>query len=310
MVGDNPPVPDEHAGQSDDFESADDENNEPAPARAADAAARMALNFEDVNTDDPADILGKLHQIVLPYDSANLKKWIRRLEIKMETYGVTSQWSKRVVIENNLPMVVQDDLNDLLEKGKAEAGATIYKEKIKTKLLKKHSPKEDADFRKAQKLVMTDKPSTTAILLRDLVCKQKTKFTNCCCGVQVEAMWVDTLPTQVQSHIANLSLKDDFEGTTDAADRVYATLKTAAAPIAAVNTVTATAQPASGTAEVAAFKPTRGNGNPRNPRGGVSPIGPEAGDGGQVDPGHPLQTQKIPALGVTHMKTAHHPGRA
>ena len=45
--------------------------------------------------------MGKLHQITMPFDSGNVEKWIRRLEIKMTTDGVTSQWYKQVVLEAN-----------------------------------------------------------------------------------------------------------------------------------------------------------------------------------------------------------------
>ena len=33
-------------------------------------------------------------------------------------------------------------------------------------------------------------------------------------------MWIDVLPSQVKTQIANLSLRDNFTGTADAADRV------------------------------------------------------------------------------------------
>ena len=109
-------------------------------------------DFDAENKPDPADLTGKLHQITLEYDPSQVKWWINRLEIKMETYGVTAQWSKRVVLENNLPVTVQKELNELLSKRKTAAGDTIYKQ-CKTMLLKLHGPKEDEDFKKAQNLV-------------------------------------------------------------------------------------------------------------------------------------------------------------
>ena len=262
VTGGPDPAPALDVNESDDFDAASD-----GEQQRQERAAKMALNFDDKNTEDAKDILGKLHQIQLEYDGSNLKKWIKRLEIKMETYGVGSQWKKRLVIENNLPSHIQDDLNELLEKGESEAGNNIYKE-VKLQLLQLHGPKEDADFRKAQKLVMTDKPSTTAKMLRDLVCKKKKPFTECCCGVAVEAMWEDTLPAQVKSHIANLSLKDDFEGTCKAADNVFETLKAGGAHVAAVSDMRFQSSAVNGasavpTNEVAAFKPSRGGGRGR-----------------------------------------------
>ena len=121
----------------------------------------MALDFDAENGTDPTDLLGKLHQITLPYDPSQVPRWINRLEIKMESYGVLAQWSKRVVLENNLPQDVQNDLNELLAVRKSKASTTIYKE-CKTLLLKLRGPKEEETFKAAQNLVLTDKPSSAA----------------------------------------------------------------------------------------------------------------------------------------------------
>ena len=47
----------------------------------------MAVAFEDGNEADPTDLLGKLHQITLPYDTNDVTKWVKRLEVKMETFS-------------------------------------------------------------------------------------------------------------------------------------------------------------------------------------------------------------------------------
>ena len=87
----------------------------------------VMADFDVENKEDPKDLTGKLHQILLQYDPTQVKWWVNRLELKMETFGVSAQWSKRVVLENNLPVEVQKELNELLAKRKTAAGDTIYK---------------------------------------------------------------------------------------------------------------------------------------------------------------------------------------
>ena len=62
----------------------------------------------------------------------------------MESYGVQKQCSKRVVLEQNLPSDVQNELNEHLKLRKSAAPADIYK-KCKTLLLKLHGPKEEEE---------------------------------------------------------------------------------------------------------------------------------------------------------------------
>ena len=190
---------------------------------AAGRRATMTENFEDINGEDPKDLLAKLHQIKLTYEGSDIVKWIRRLEIKMESYGVASQWSKRIVLEENLPPKVQDDII-FFDKAKAEASATIYKD-AKALLLKIHGPKPDADYKKFQTLEMSDTPSLTAKRLRDLICKQKKQLTTCCCSVALESRWHETLPGPVRTAVAGMSLKTAFDSTVQHADDVYAAMK-------------------------------------------------------------------------------------
>ena len=79
--------------------------------------------------------MGKLHQITMPFDSGNVEKWIRRLEIKMTTDGVTSQWYKQVVLEANLPPKIVDELESLFSKVQSEFGANQINKELKTMLL-------------------------------------------------------------------------------------------------------------------------------------------------------------------------------
>ena len=231
----------------------------------SDEESVMAVNFEDANDTDPTDIMGKLHQILLTYDGADIVKWINRLEIKMESYGVASQWSKRIVLENNLPSRVQDDLNSLLQLRKAEAATkkpNIYKD-VKTMLLKIHGPKPHVNYRKALTLVATGPPSHTAKALRDLICKKNPPITDCCCGIAIEARWHDLIPPIVKTSVANLSLVNDFDGTVDYADQVY--YANQPSEVAAIDF--STPPPPTSTGEVAAYQRGRGRGNYSRGRG-------------------------------------------
>merc|ERR1711989_81483 len=132
-------------------------------------------NFEDVNGKDKDDVLGKLHQITLPFDQDNVSKWIRRLEIKMATFNIKSQWNKRIVLETNLPPDIVDEMDSLFAKEQSEIGEEelIYKQ-LKTMLVKLHGPKKDADFKVARNFVLTlgQSPSSAAKKLVQLICKQ------------------------------------------------------------------------------------------------------------------------------------------
>ena len=94
-------------------------------------------------------------------------------------------------------------------------------------LLKLHGPKEEENFRKAQKLVMTETPSAAAKELIELLCDKDTPLESCCCNKAVSALWRDMLPTQVRTQVANMSLKskDERKDTLDAADKAFDSLK-------------------------------------------------------------------------------------
>ena len=182
------------------------------------------MSFEDTNGTDPTDVVGKLGQVLLAYNEAEIVKWINRLEIKMETFGVQSQWSKRIILENNLPVSVQDDLDNLLSKRKDKAGEKIYKE-VKTLLLKIHGPKPTDDFKLAKSLQMTSTPSQFAKKLRTLVCKKETPLSDCCCGNIVASLWEDGLDPDLRTAVANMDLVSSFDTTCDAADAIWAAIQ-------------------------------------------------------------------------------------
>ena len=218
------------------------------------------VDFDAENKDDAAEVAGKLYQIKLTYDDKYVLRWINRLEIQMETYGVASQWSKRIVLENNLPPKVENELNDLFQKRKTVAGASIYLE-CKTLLLKKHGKKPEDDVKKAMKLVMTDTPSEAADKLVDLICDKPKPLVDCCCSKVVSTIWRDMLPPTVRAQVAAMDLKANYQGTVDHADTVFMSLRDApsAGGVAAVSK-----KPAQGEEEeVAAIGRGRGRGGSR-----------------------------------------------
>ena len=56
------------------------------------------VSYDVEDKQDHADVHGKLTSIAqLPYDADNVDKWVRRLERRMKTAGIGTQWSKRLV---------------------------------------------------------------------------------------------------------------------------------------------------------------------------------------------------------------------
>ena len=230
-------------------------------------------NFEDTNGKDKDDVLNKLHQITLPFDKENVTKWIRRLEIKMATFNIKSQWNKRVVLEANLPAEVVDEMDSLFAKEQSEIAEEelIYKD-LKVMLIKLHGPKKDADFKVARNFVLTlgQTPSSAAKKLVQLICKQKTPLTNCCCAAAVSSFWRDLLPDPVRQAVASMDLGENFTQTVETADAVWNTLqssiKIAAIAQPAQPTPATTTAPAAAATEVAAYQ--TGRGRPWQQRGG------------------------------------------
>ena len=54
--------------------------------------------------------------------------------MKMELLAIKSQWYKRIVLSNNLPELVKQEVKSILKKNKAQAGPTVYKD-LKYKVL-------------------------------------------------------------------------------------------------------------------------------------------------------------------------------
>ena len=61
------------------------------------------LPYSEANSADPADVNAIVDGIKVPYDVKDPVYWFRRLEVRMQTVGIGSQFWKRVALEQNLP---------------------------------------------------------------------------------------------------------------------------------------------------------------------------------------------------------------
>ena len=105
----------------------------------------VVVEYDAEDKPDQPEALGKLGQIAqVAYDPDNVEKWFRRLERRMETGGVGSQWAKKLVLESALPAVYHDDLDDLFDRRKANCG-NVYLE-CKTLHLSLHGASPERDF--------------------------------------------------------------------------------------------------------------------------------------------------------------------
>ena len=59
--------------------------------------------YSESNSPDPPDVNVIVDGIKVPYDVTDPVYWFRRLEIRMQTVGVGSQFWKRVALLQNLP---------------------------------------------------------------------------------------------------------------------------------------------------------------------------------------------------------------
>ena len=181
--------------------------------------ARM-VNFEDEDGADATDAQTKSCQIKLDFDRKNLRKWIKKLEVRLEFCDTKSQWLKRVVLENLLPSDMQECMNDLLMKEKSEAGATIYKE-CKARLLLVHGPRPEEDFAKAQTMILTGLPSDGAKKLKEMLCKKSHTLDECCAAPGLSKLWRDMLPPIVKAGVASFDLTTHWDEALRTADAIF-----------------------------------------------------------------------------------------
>ena len=225
-------------------------------------------DFEDVNEADPPEVMGKLASVKVPWDRKDVGWWFSELEMQMTLINIKSQWIKRVILSNNLPDNVKQEVKSELRKTKSQAATNIYKI-LKTKVLNLFGPKEGERFEEAAQLNLAafKKPSALAKRMTELLCECDTPLEACCSAETVSALWRRQLPQQVRSAIAGTSLKTSYDDVLQKADDVYASLGASGAPVSAVGN-----SPDEEDVEVAAFgRPNRGQqrGRPRGrSRGG------------------------------------------
>ena len=111
----------------------------------------IMVNYDMRNeAKEPADIMSKLNSIKVEWetkeDRRDIQFYFLQLEQRMQCAGVTKQWTKRLVLSNNLPMSVQNEVKNLLRLQEDAAGTTPYKtegsnhQKFKVQRKKKQSP--------------------------------------------------------------------------------------------------------------------------------------------------------------------------
>ena len=197
----------------------------------------IMANYDARNeTDEAADIMSKLNHIKVPWPEDNdLEFYFSQLEQQMQVTSVKKQWTKRLVLSNNLPAHIQQEVKPLLRMQETAAGATAYKA-LKDRLLKIFGPKKEAAMQKALGLTLTTTPSQLARQLLDLLCKKDPPLTDCCCENSVSGLWRKLLPNPVQRAIAGMEMTaDNLEAILQKADDVYATMVPNAGPQVAAN---------------------------------------------------------------------------
>ena len=160
----------------------------------------------------------------------------------------------------------------LPKSGLGEENKLIYKN-IKHQVLRLFGKKEGELYKEARGLILQGKPSALAKRLTEKLCKC-SKPLQCCVAEVVTGMWHEQLPSQVRANIAGRSLKDDYVGTLQQADDVFASLSNSQ-QVAVVTQASAPTPPApasSGDEEVAALRARgggagRGRWNRRGQRG-------------------------------------------
>ena len=262
--------------ESDDYVSAGDEGELADAAvngdtTSGDESEGIMADFDALNEAEAKETLSRLSSVTVNWDKDDIAYWFTELENAMETINVKSQWVKRVILVNNLPNEIRTQVKDQLKLPKSQCtgdNELIYLV-LKKKILKLFGKAEGENYEVAAGLLLTDKPSTLAKRQAELLCKCNPPL-QCCAAETVAGLWKKQLPTQVKASIAGKSLKDDFEGTLQHADEVYASLTTT--QVSAVETAE--------TAEVAAFgaRGGRARGYNNRARGG--------GRAGQRGQGH------------------------
>ena len=237
----------------------------PPQRTASPVRGEMAACFETDNTADADNVMAKMAGLQLEFDPQDLEFWFGQLEMHMTTAGVGQQWTKRLILDRNLPKYVKDEIKDILRKTQAKAGNTPYKD-LKDRVLLHFGISDEDLFEKASALTLTGKPSALAKQLADLLCTCEKPLDEGCCAVPtVTGLWKRQLPVLVKTAVAGKSLAKDWGEVLRIADAVSTSMTPSPATgnttTAAVAVVTTT-KPAEGAAstDVAAVAAGRGRG--------------------------------------------------
>ena len=171
--------------------------------------------------------------IKVPYDVKDPVYWFRRLEVRMQTVGIGSQFWKRVALEQNLPPDLCACIKEYLILEQSEA-STVYSDCKKT-ILEIYGPKPEENVAKAQRITLTGTPSEAGKQIRELICQKTPHFRDCCCSAMVAKHWRDVLPPEVRYSVANFDLQTQFDKAMAHADKVYQSVKAVAAAAAAAS---------------------------------------------------------------------------
>ena len=267
-AGPTPPVsapraaraPAEDAADDSYYEDATDEPAEDEPAEDvpgeqpadidinADQAALavpppiVMVNYDVDDGVDDKDASHKTSNLKLEFDKTDVKFWFCQLEMHLNTAGIKSQWTKRLLLHKQLPSEIVMELKDLLRKDKSEAGAQPYKD-LKDRILHTFGQNKEDAYLEVEGYLMTGKPSQLAKKLINRICEKHPYLTDCCASGIVAGMWRSKLPFEVRQQVAGMSLEGEtaMKATLDKADSVWLSLQrrnpapahAPAAPIAA-----------------------------------------------------------------------------
>ena len=96
-----------------------------APPGGASSGGDPPPPYSEANSADPDDVNVIVDGIKVPYDVKDPVYWFRRLEVRMQTVGIGSQFWKRVALEQNLPPDLCACIKEYLILEQSEA-KTVY----------------------------------------------------------------------------------------------------------------------------------------------------------------------------------------
>ena len=188
----------------------------------------IMVNYDMRNeTKEPADIVSKLNSIKVEWetkeDRRDIQFYFSQLEQRMQCAGVTKQWTKRLVLSNNLPMSVQNEVKNLLRLQEDAAGTTPYKT-VKDRIIKIYGPKKEKAITTVLGLTLTTTLSQLARQMMDLLCRKDPSLQDCCCEGTISGLWRRMLAEPKQQAIAGMDMATNLEAVLQRADDVFDTL--------------------------------------------------------------------------------------